>query len=579
MSDDLLVRVTLQVQNDKALQRVTAELDKATKALKSTQKAAKDTGAATARASKAMGNVGNSAKKMSGNVRNASYQITDFIVQVQGGTKATVAMGQQLPQLLAGFGALGAALGVVAAIMPAVIQAFAGAATATKSFSQSVDALNEDMSSLTDIASEINFTSWADSFIKLDETGKSLAKTILDIRIQLQEIKFQEAFENFTSFANNMLPAGRLLDAQMSSMADNMGITIGNLERLVELTKGSEQSILGDPEVMQEVVDILGTAGDKGAVYLENLQKLIAARKSLDTGRAASADPGSFTTPDRSSSAGGKDPAAESIRQRAAAYRDLYPEAVKYFEAVQMANQQREYGLISQEQWVVRTDQLANNYYKAGEAAQFAAAATEKMTTANNDLAEQQTFTQQAFEIFDQTFQTAINGMIQGTQSLSDAFKNLSKGIIAELLKIAAYKSIAGFMGGSFGGQTAWSFAADGGVFEGGVQKFAKGGIVSSPTMFPMKNGMGLMGEGSGPEAIIPLSRGSDGKLGVSGAGMNVTVNNMAPGVSVQPRQTESGLTVDVVMNTLANQIRRGGNDFANAFEDSYSLGRGGGVY
>ena len=48
----------------------------------------------------------------------------------------------------------------------------------------------------------------------------------------------------------------------------------------------------------------------------------------------------------------------------------------------------------------------------------------------------------------------------------------------------------------------------------GRVQAFASGGIVSQPTYFPMPDGAGLMGE-AGAEAIMPLKRGSDGRLSV----------------------------------------------------------------
>jgi len=56
---------------------------------------------------------------------------------------------------------------------------------------------------------------------------------------------------------------------------------------------------------------------------------------------------------------------------------------------------------------------------------------------------------------------------------------------------------------------------------------FASGGVVNSPTMFPMKGRMGLMGE-AGPEAIMPLTRTADGKLGVraEGSGSHTVVNN-----------------------------------------------------
>ena len=60
----------------------------------------------------------------------------------------------------------------------------------------------------------------------------------------------------------------------------------------------------------------------------------------------------------------------------------------------------------------------------------------------------------------------------------------------------------------------------------GKVMPFADGGIVNSPVLFPMGGTTGLMGE-AGPEAIMPLARGPDGKLGVRGGQgqVNVTVN------------------------------------------------------
>lgn len=50
------------------------------------------------------------------------------------------------------------------------------------------------------------------------------------------------------------------------------------------------------------------------------------------------------------------------------------------------------------------------------------------------------------------------------------------------------------------------------------VTPFAKGGVIASPSYFPLGRGMGLAGE-AGPEAIMPLQRGADGRLGVAGGG------------------------------------------------------------
>ena len=72
----------------------------------------------------------------------------------------------------------------------------------------------------------------------------------------------------------------------------------------------------------------------------------------------------------------------------------------------------------------------------------------------------------------------------------------------------------------AFAGPLAGGFAK-GGAFSNGVRRFATGGIVNGPTLFPFADGgamqMGLMGE-AGPEAIMPLQRGADGSLGVRAA-------------------------------------------------------------
>jgi lambda family phage tail tape measure protein len=127
-------------------------------------------------------------------------------------------------------------------------------------------------------------------------------------------------------------------------------------------------------------------------------------------------------------------------------------------------------------------------------------------------------------------------------------------------------------------GATAWG-SEHGNLVSGGQYKaFAHGGIVTSPTVFPMANGAGLMGE-AGAEAIMPLSRMSGGDLGVKSAPMNVTVNNNA-GVDVQTSQDSSGgLTIDIVRQVIAADIAGGGNSVARSIEQSYGIGRGAGAF
>jgi phage-related minor tail protein len=84
---------------------------------------------------------------------------------------------------------------------------------------------------------------------------------------------------------------------------------------------------------------------------------------------------------------------------------------------------------------------------------------------------------------------------------------------------------------------------------------FASGGVIGTPSYFPMSGGLGLAGE-AGPEAIMPLSRGSDGKLGVAmsgGAPSNITVQIMTPDLGSFQR-SESYLTGQIARAVLRGQ-------------------------
>lgn len=104
---------------------------------KSTTKAGKGAKGFTGGLSK----LGNVSGQTRAKIQNTSFQLQDIAVQLQGGTKASTALAQQLPQLLGGFGALGAIAGVVAGIgIPAVAFAFSALKTEAKSLE---DALEE----------------------------------------------------------------------------------------------------------------------------------------------------------------------------------------------------------------------------------------------------------------------------------------------------------------------------------------------------------------------------------------------------------------------------------------------------
>ena len=58
------------------------------------------------------------------------------------------------------------------------------------------------------------------------------------------------------------------------------------------------------------------------------------------------------------------------------------------------------------------------------------------------------------------------------------------------------------------------SLNANGGIYQSADLSRYSGTVVNRPTFFAFAKGAGVMGE-AGPEAILPLRRGADGKLGV----------------------------------------------------------------
>ena len=131
----------------------------------------------------------------------------------------------------------------------------------------------------------------------------------------------------------------------------------------------------------------------------------------------------------------------------------------------------------------------------------------------------------------------AIDGVVFDGTKLSTALRGIGQSI-AQATYDAAAKPVTDHFGGLLaGGLTS--------ALGGGVQAFAKGGVLDSPTAFPMqRGGIGLMGE-AGPEAIMPLTRGADGRLGVraqggGGGGVQVTMNiNTPDATSFQRSQSQ----------------------------------------
>ena len=170
----------------------------------------------------------------------------------------------------------------------------------------------------------------------------------------------------------------------------------------------------------------------------------------------------------------------------------------------------------------------------------------------------------------------ATTGKANFQEFAASVLKDVTQMIIRQLILKAIMQAI-GAIGGGGGNPEVNAIqqgspievAANGATFANGIAKFASGGIVNRPTLFKFASGgamqTGVMGE-AGPEAIMPLKRGADGKLGVAGGGggTSVVVNVDASGNSQVSGNAGQGeqlgrVISQAVQQELIKQKRPGG--------------------
>lgn len=156
------------------------------------------------------------------------------------------------------------------------------------------------------------------------------------------------------------------------------------------------------------------------------------------------------------------------------------------------------------------------------------------------------------------------------TKPLADAILNIG---------VASAGSSAGSVGNAGGGANTTTAATGRAFYNGNLQKFAKGGIVNSPTTFSYgRGGRGLMGE-AGSEAIIPLQRAGNGDLGVAASVTPVNINIInQSGATVEQRESTGPSGEKNIDILIVTKVREGiiNGRFDTAMKQNYGLSRRG---
>ncbi|HBQ7280994.1 TPA: phage tail tape measure protein [Klebsiella pneumoniae] len=194
------------------------------------------------------------------------------------------------------------------------------------------------------------------------------------------------------------------------------------------------------------------------------------------------------------------------------------------------------------------SDSLMNYVDQAADLSSMAASATsEILNNATNSISSNMT--------------DVLTGAVSFKEGISNVFTSMGETIIKTLIQVATQalitKAILSMVGGGYGSmfssilgsagsassgtaiQSAganFSFNALGGVYDSPSLSAYSGGVYSTPQYFAFAKGAGVFGE-AGPEAIMPLTRGADGSLGVRAVGReSPAVQDAARQIEAQPR-------------------------------------------
>ena len=514
-------------------------------------------------------------------ITQGGFQLQDFAVQVQGGTSALTAFGQQAPQFLGIFGPAGAVAGAIVAVGALAASFLLMGDSAEKELKRTeanfegMKRVAEDVTRVLREINELFLTAGERSAAASNQQRARLiedARRLVDVTIQrnegnvfdLSEASRERARAERELAAEEARNAALRRRGQLAPVDQEAALR----DRLFSITareEGLRQDITRQSQRLGELQEALRRAENSG----------------VDSGG------GEFGPPaperERARSGGGS-------RGRSQDERDLNTALNERRALLQSLE-------TPQENYARRLSELADLQERLPEAQRLSndeiQRAAERFQSELETAERGAQRTQNIGRELGLTFSSAFEDAILKGKSFSDVLKAIEQDIARIIVRRAITEPLAnsiggidfgglfrGFFGGGSNAMTGYTPgsvtstplpalpAANGHAFYGGqVMPFAAGGVVTRPTFFSMANGAGLMGE-AGPEAIMPLRRNSRGQLGVAADGS--AASSIVQTINIDARGADAGVdakiraAVAVGMEQanarLLAQINRGGS-------------------
>ena len=203
-------------------------------------------------------------RRATGNLQNVSFQLQDIFVQIAGGQGVTRALGQQLPQLLGGYGALGAGIGVAISAMPLLIGYFTDAGDESEDFKKTLEGLETALRDLE--TAQKDLATPVDDLIEKYRTLSGVMREAYAEQLRGAERALKSSSADVLKGITDQIDVG-----SQQSNADAYQQTID------AVTRALEQGIITQEEYNARVADL----GANAAPTVSLLDELDAALKSV----------------------------------------------------------------------------------------------------------------------------------------------------------------------------------------------------------------------------------------------------------------------------------------------------------
>ena len=597
---------------------VTANVQGAVTGLDQVRKSTQRTGAAIENATSKMGRMNNQVttaqknfrKFAMGGAQQAGYQIGDYAVQVANGTSKMQAFGQQMPQLLQIFGPIGAVVGAGVAIFAA----FAVVMQRTKDAAKGAEVEVVSLGAAFDSLKKINGASIGDN---LSAPAKAATAEYSILLESMRKVAEQQRVAAISSIVEEIAPAKAISDlytrfneiSRIRRSIYDQGKREGNAE--YDRALQSQKDILAELSKERQVRDVILSIG--GATRAEATKNLAAAMTSLETSGSLSdelrvqltaygdqigqlaviekiiADVDA-TTADAAESASDF---ANAMQQAAAAVMNINVNAFAKLKSLQAELRGRTRGLGDSEIRIMQAARAAEiEAQKSGvdSSAELAAIAAEAAAIERNIIAaegalaefnvttvtasaplrkvadiikQEVTPAMERLKSVQESVSSAIEsgmmGMVDGTQSVKEAFKSMASAIIKDLYRIFVVKKITGFISDAIGAK--FGSSAPTSSIRPVARSFAGGGYTGDGA-----RAGGLDGKGGYMAMIHPRETVVDHTKGGSTGGVTIIQNNtFGNGVNRAEINAMLPKIVEASKAAVLDARRRGGS-YAGAF-------------